>query len=597
MKLIFAFLLLNFSLGAQETLTEFYKLSDDFFFKYVTDGKVNYSEIKRNSTELQQLTKSISEIGFDDLDDANKKAYLINVYNLSVIQQVASKYPLKSPMDVSGFFDKTKFNLGGKYYTLNAIENDLLRKKFKEPRFHFVLVCGALGCPVITNFAYNPIDLEQQLEQQTKAALNNSSFVYTKNGVVYLSEIFKWYISDFGGGNYSTVKYINGFRSSAFNLGAKVIHYPYDWKLNEFKGAINQKEIQQPPVITIMEVEKNEVESTQQEQQKEITPTDEEVETESVDATEIVTETAIDTFEATDEGMNDEVEIDFEPQQVNLQTYTAGTLLRKGQFDFTTFNTIYTQTKSNWLGTNFNNQRETFFTSSLQVLYGITKNKRVNVGFELNFKSSARSNDTRVGTTFNAFDFKNNDSTRVGLANAGLKIKVSPFKGVNDFTIQSTFYVPTITNPEGYTNPDGSGNGNLYWSDWNRYTSWTQFFYVKSFNKFQVFTEVDLLYRIRTNRQQITHLDLPSTLIFSYFPTSILTIYAIGQHTTRYTQNIHPNEATDWVIPMNFTTAGLGLKVQPKSNITIEFLYTKFVRGINTGLGSTFNIGVKFLTK
>ena len=57
-------------------------------------------------------------------------------------------------MDVPGFFDNKSTIINSEIYSLNAIENDILRKKYKDPRFHFVLVCGAIGCPPITNFAY-----------------------------------------------------------------------------------------------------------------------------------------------------------------------------------------------------------------------------------------------------------------------------------------------------------------------------------------------------------------------------------------------------------------------------------------------------------
>ncbi len=67
------------------------------------------------------------------------KAFWINSYNLAVISGIVKNYPVSSPMDLNGFFDKTSYEIGGRKVTLNSIENDLLRAKFTEPRFHFVL--------------------------------------------------------------------------------------------------------------------------------------------------------------------------------------------------------------------------------------------------------------------------------------------------------------------------------------------------------------------------------------------------------------------------------------------------------------------------
>ena len=173
-KLVVLLFLFQISVGFAEISTEqFFTKTNTFLQKYVTDGKVNYQKVKSNETELTVLTEYIASVSLDSLDANTKKAYLINVYNLSVIQQVISNYPIKSPMDVVGFFESTKFNVGGTKMTLNHIENEILRKEYKDPRFHFVLVCGALGCPVIADYAYNNLELESQLETQTKLALNN----------------------------------------------------------------------------------------------------------------------------------------------------------------------------------------------------------------------------------------------------------------------------------------------------------------------------------------------------------------------------------------------------------------------------------------
>lgn len=60
-----------------------------------------------------------------------------------------------------------------------------------------MLVCGAIGCPPIINAAYKPETLENQLQQQTKKALNNPNFIKVEGKTVLVSEIFKWYKEDF----------------------------------------------------------------------------------------------------------------------------------------------------------------------------------------------------------------------------------------------------------------------------------------------------------------------------------------------------------------------------------------------------------------
>ena len=110
---------------------------------------------------------------------------------------------------------------------------------------------------------------------------------------------------------------------------------------------------------------------------------------------------------------------------------------------------------------------------------------------------------------------------------------------------------------------------------------------------------MDFLFRFKRNESQIGMLDLPASVFLSYFPTKRITFYAMTQHVHRYTNNIDPDNpiVTDWVVPMNYTASGVGFKYQVLSNLNIELLYTNFWRGRNSGLGNTFNLGIKFLTK
>ena len=320
--------------------------------------------------------------------------------------------------------------------------------------------------------------------------MNNSAFVYSKEDgeIIYLSEIFNWYEEDFGKNKKEVIAYINGFRTSKFDDSYRVQYYPYDWTLNDAKA-------------------------------------------------QEINEEASDTPDPSD-------------GSTNLQTFTAGSLLGKGKADITLFNTMYTENKQIWKGDRFTGYRATFMTHLLQVTYGITKNKRINIGFDLSFRSSGNSNDSTFAGVAPAFAYKNAPDSRVGITSAGLRVKVQPFKHVADFSIQSTFSIPTIKHPEGLYNELALADQNLYWADWDRYTWWNQIFYTKTWGDFQLFAEMDLLFRFKRNESQIGMLDLPASVFLSYFPTKRITLYAMTQHVHRYTNNIDPDNpvVTDWVI-------------------------------------------------
>jgi len=219
---------------AQSTDT-FFSKADTFFKKHVTNGKVNYAAIKKDPAGLNELVNLAKGITVSKDDAKTYQAFWINGYNIGVINGIVKKYPTKSPLNINGFFDMTKHEIGGKKITLNDIENKLLRANFKsEARFHFVLVCAGLGCPPIINEAYTPAALESQLQRQTEIALNNPAFIKVKGKKVQLSQIFEWYKGDFTQ-NGSEVDYINKFRKEPIDAKARVSYYPYDWKLNDTK--------------------------------------------------------------------------------------------------------------------------------------------------------------------------------------------------------------------------------------------------------------------------------------------------------------------------------------------------------------------------
>ncbi len=517
----------------------FFTKADTFLMNNVNDGWVDYNNIAKDKTQLKELTDFIHKFDYTLSKDA-EKAYLINVYNILVIDQLIKNWPVTSPESIPGFFDANKIQVGTTKITLNALENDILRKEFKDPRLHFVLVCGAQGCPPITDFSFLPEGLDELLDVQTSKSLNDSAFIYQNDTekTIYLSEIFKWYATDFGKNKTAVIAFINTFRTTKFNPSYKIKYIPYNWKINGLQNRLETKSHTQ-------------------------------------ELTNVSTPSSI---------------------SIAGQTYNPGTLLRKKQFDFTVFNTLYTQTKSNWLGQTYTGNRQTFVTNLIQITYGISKSKRVNLGVDINFKSSGKSSDSSALGIKNAFEYTNTDSTRYGVTSLGIRLKWQPFKSVSALTIQSTFFVPTIEHPEGKV-PSIDDPRSLYWADWNRYTWWNQLFYTKSLGKFQLFTEFDMLFRFRRSVNQISALDLPISVFMSYFPTNKLTLYIMTQHVPRMTNNVRPDINTDWVIGANYTASGLGMKYQVSRGFNIELLYSNFWRGTNSGLGSTFNIGLKFLTK
>jgi hypothetical protein len=224
------------NLSAQKNSDRFLDETDRFLQKYVDNGRVNYRAVKENSQELQHLIETIATLdpaAFSKPEE--EQAFLINAYNLSAIYAVAERYPIHSPRDVGGFFNRRKHRVAAKSLTLDDIEKKKLLQKYRDARFHFALVCAAKGCPQIMVNAYRGELLERQLNQRARETLNDPYYLRVDhdNQTAFVSEIFRWYREDFTQEVNSIIQYINQFRGEKIPEHYKISYLSYDWALND----------------------------------------------------------------------------------------------------------------------------------------------------------------------------------------------------------------------------------------------------------------------------------------------------------------------------------------------------------------------------
>ena len=149
---------------------------------------------------------------------------------------VASNYPTSSITKLEGGkpWDKKFVKSGDKIYTLNQIENEIIRPQFKDPRIHAALNCAAVSCPKLLQGAYFPAKLDEQLNQQCYAWINDESKNQITPNKLNLSQIFNWYKADFKASG-GVIKFVGKYNHSKIMIHPKVkISYKeYHWGLNE----------------------------------------------------------------------------------------------------------------------------------------------------------------------------------------------------------------------------------------------------------------------------------------------------------------------------------------------------------------------------
>ena len=233
LSIIFAILCL-IKVNAQiKTNAAYFDKINSFLADNVKAGSVNYKGIYANKTLLDELV-AYAGIKQKFATSAEEKTFYLNTYNILVIKGIVSNYPTKGPLTIPGFFDKKTYTVNGASVTLNGIENDIIRKKYNDARIHFALVCGAVSCPPLQNYAYKADKLDAQLDALTKQSIQNSNFtiVDAKNNKVNVSMLFEWYKDDFIKYKGSVLGFINAYSKKPFAANTTVATYTYDWSLN-----------------------------------------------------------------------------------------------------------------------------------------------------------------------------------------------------------------------------------------------------------------------------------------------------------------------------------------------------------------------------
>ncbi len=212
-------------------------------------GNLSYMAMLGDNSSVKHA-ESLSDFDVGSLKNREERlAFWINSYNALSIYGVIKKLKSDPKFINKGignwfgrvrFFALQKFNVGGKTYTLRTIEN-MIRKKFQDPRIHFALNCSTLGCPVLKDGLYSAENIENELEEAARLYIRSprGSRIDRNKKILHLSLIFKWYRDDFKVSGKSMLRYVAQYLTAEdadyllANDGAiKIKFIEYDWSLN-----------------------------------------------------------------------------------------------------------------------------------------------------------------------------------------------------------------------------------------------------------------------------------------------------------------------------------------------------------------------------
>lgn len=220
---------------------------DQLLREYVdADGWVDYRALGEERDALDAYIESVAQAPFDELGRDEKLTLLINAYNAFTLKLILEHYPVESIRDIPSDrrWTDVRWQVGSNTWSLNQIEHEEIRPKFREPRIHFALVCAAIGCPILRNEAYVAGRLDEQLADQTEYAHARDRWFRfdADNNTAHLTMLYKWYGGDFEQEAGSVLQYAAQYSpqlQQAIESGStpEINWLEYDWRLNSLENA------------------------------------------------------------------------------------------------------------------------------------------------------------------------------------------------------------------------------------------------------------------------------------------------------------------------------------------------------------------------
>lgn len=199
------------------------------------NGIVNYKALKADQTSLTKYITYAKTAPVKTWSAKKQKAFWMNVYNAYTLKVIVDHMPLKSITDIKennkDAWHLSIVEVGGKKYTLDQVENKILRVDFNDPRIHVGINCASYSCPQLYNKAFTESNVESTLEILTKKFVNDTKRNQITSTAVKLSEIFNWFKGDFTK-NGSLIQFLNKYSKTKIKADAKIEFLTYNWSLN-----------------------------------------------------------------------------------------------------------------------------------------------------------------------------------------------------------------------------------------------------------------------------------------------------------------------------------------------------------------------------
>jgi hypothetical protein len=217
------------------------------YLRIGADGihRVAYGEVTAaDRARLDDYIARLAALPISGYDRAEQMAYWINLYNALVVRLVVDHYPIASIREIKrgerlpgGPWARTLVEVEGVPLSLNDIAHRILRPIWQDPRVHYALACGALGCPNLQVEPFEAASLDRQLNEAALAYINDRRCIRITENRLALPSIYRWYRDDFGGTDRDVINHLLSYAEPGLAMRLQrfetISEDAFDWRLND----------------------------------------------------------------------------------------------------------------------------------------------------------------------------------------------------------------------------------------------------------------------------------------------------------------------------------------------------------------------------
>ncbi len=225
-----------------------------FLNRYLSQGsdginRIDYRAALNARGGLHGYMQELEAVPVSRLNRDEQFAYWVNLYNALTVATVMDHYPVDTIRDIdisSGLFSNGPWGAAlveveAMPLTLDDIEHRILRPIWRDARVHYAVNCAALGCPNLYAEPFYAGRLDQQLDDAARDFVNHPRGARIEEGELYVSSIYDWFESDFGGSEMGVINHLKRFAepglAAQLNDITEIEDHGYDWLLNDSSAA------------------------------------------------------------------------------------------------------------------------------------------------------------------------------------------------------------------------------------------------------------------------------------------------------------------------------------------------------------------------